>query len=158
MNHTWRNSIRFDPSPDARIGRTHDLRRGIEQLEDALARGHGGLQDVVLVAQVLDGPPEALRIHVEHGQHADGHRARQHAEAAAPDHQRDGHRRQQIDRRIVERVGEDRVFERDHVLAVDVFKVVEGALLAVEQLHHAMPLMCSWVKLLMRAMAARTRR
>ena len=40
---------------------------------------------------------------------------------------------------IEERVGEDGVFEGDHVLAVDDFKVVEGALLAVEELHHAHP-------------------
>ena len=87
------------------------------------------MQDVVLVAQVLDGPPEALRIHVEHGQHADGDRAGEHAEAAAPDDQRNGDGREQFDRGIVERVGEDRVFERDHVQAVDVFEVVVGALL-----------------------------
>ena len=120
----------------ARMRGAHNFRLGIEQLEDALAGGHGGLQDVVLVAQVLNGPPEALRVHVEHGQHADGDRAGQHAESAAPDHQRNGNHREQIDRRVVERVGKDRVFERDHVLAVDGFEVVEGALFAVEELHH----------------------
>ena len=31
---------------------------GIDQLEDALRRGHGGLQDVVLLAEVLNGPEE----------------------------------------------------------------------------------------------------
>ena len=41
-----------------------------------------------------------------------------------------------IDRRVVERVGEDGVFEGDHVLAVDGFKVGVGALLAIEELHH----------------------
>ncbi len=45
-----------------RMGGADDLRRGVEQLEDALAGGHGGLQDVVLVAQILNGPPEALRV------------------------------------------------------------------------------------------------
>ena len=44
------------------MGGLDDLRRGVEQLEDALAGGHGGLQDVVFVAEVLDGPPEALRV------------------------------------------------------------------------------------------------
>ena len=39
-----------------------DGRFGVEQLEDALAGGHGGLQDVVFVAEVLDGPEEALRV------------------------------------------------------------------------------------------------
>ncbi len=63
--------------------------------------------------------------------------AGEHAEAAAPDDQRNGDGGEQIDGRIVERVGEDGVFEGDHVLAVDVFEVVVGALLAVEELHHA---------------------
>src|SRR5262249_36055243 len=39
-----------------------DVDRRIEQFEDAFARSHGGLQDVVLVAQVLDGTEKALRI------------------------------------------------------------------------------------------------
>ena len=42
-----------------------------------------------------------------------------------------------FDRRIVERVGEDRVFERDHVLPVDGFEILVGALFAIEELHHA---------------------
>ena len=64
-------------------------------------------------------------------------RRSQDAEAAAPDHQRDGDGTEKFDRGIVERVGEDRVFEGDHVLAVDRFKVLVGALLAIEELHHA---------------------
>ena len=114
--------MRFDPSPGARIRGTDDLRRGIEQLEDAFACGHGSLQDVVLVAQVLDGAPETLRIHVECGQHADGDGAGEHAESAAPDDERDGDGRQDFDCGVVKRVGEDRVFERDHVQAVDVLR------------------------------------
>ncbi len=55
--------------------RAHNLRLRVEQLEDALAGGHGRLQDVVLVAQILNRPPEALRVLDEHGQHADSDRA-----------------------------------------------------------------------------------
>src|SRR5215470_5404315 len=33
-----------------RRGGAYDFGRGVEQLEDAFARGHGGLQDVVLLA------------------------------------------------------------------------------------------------------------
>ena len=120
----------------AGIGGADDFRRGIEQLEDAFAGGHGGLQDVVLVAQVLDGTPEALRIHVECGQHADGDGAGEDAESATPDDEGDGDRGEDFDRGVVERVGEDRVFERDHVQAVDGLEVVVGALFAVEKLHH----------------------
>ena len=131
--------MRFDAVAGHGMRGAHDLRRGIHELEDALAGGHGGLQDVVLVAQILNGPPEAQRELREHDEHADGDRGRQvqHAEAAAPDHQRNGDRREKIDRRVVERVGEDRVLEGDHVLPVDGFEVLVGALFAVEELHHA---------------------
>src|ERR1039458_9879293 len=59
-----------------------------------------------------------------------------HAETAAPNDERDGYRGKKVDRGVVKRVGEDRVFEGDHVLAVDVFKVLVGARLAVEELHY----------------------
>ena len=63
--------------------------------------------------------------------------AGEHAEAAAPDDQRDGDGREQFNGRVVERIGEDRVFERDHVQAIDGFEVLVGALFAVEELDHA---------------------
>ena len=40
-------------------GGRDNLRLGIQEFKYALAGGHGRLQDVVLVAHVLDGPPEA---------------------------------------------------------------------------------------------------
>ena len=129
--------MRLEPSPDRGLAGLTISGCGIEQLEDALAGCHRGLQDVVLVAEVLDGPPEALRIHVEGGQHADGDGAGEHTEAAAPDDERNGDGGEDFDRGIVERVGEDRVFERDHVQAVDGLEVLVGALLAIEELHHA---------------------
>ncbi len=129
--------MRLHPSPESGCAGLTISGCSVEQLEDALAGGHGGLQDVVFVAQVLNGPPEALRILDEHGQHADGDRAGEDAEAATPDDQRNGDGREQFDCRVVERVGKDGVFEGDHVQAVDVFKVVVGALLAIEELHHA---------------------
>ncbi len=49
----------------------------------------------------------------------------EHAKAAAPDDQRDGDGGEQFDRGVVEGVGEDGVFEGDHVLAIDGFKVVD---------------------------------
>jgi len=54
------------------------------------------LQDVVFVAHVLDGPPEAQRVLDEHIQHADGDRAGEHAEASARDNQGDGDDGKQI--------------------------------------------------------------
>ena len=50
--------------------------------------------------------------------------------AAPPENQRDSHHRKQVDGRIIERVSKDGVFERDHMLAVDDFKIGEGAIFA----------------------------
>ena len=119
------------------ILRADDLRRRVEQLENSFAGRHRRLQDVVFVAQILNGPPEPLRVLDEHGQHADGDPAREHAESAPPDHQRNRQGGKQFDGGIVERIGEDGVFEGDHVQAVDGLEVVVGAALAVEELHHA---------------------
>ena len=121
----------------ARRGRALQLRRGVKQLEDPLAGSHRGLQDVVFLAQVLDGPEEALGILDEGDQHADGDCVAQHPKPAQPDHQGDGHGAQQLNRGVIERIGHDGVFEGDHVLPVDGFELLVGALLAVEQLHHA---------------------
>ena len=55
---------------------------------------------------------------------------------AKPDHAGDGHRGQNFDHRVIDRVRHDRVFERVHVDGVHFGKLVEGALLAVEQLQH----------------------
>ncbi len=63
-----------------------NLRRRIHQLEDALAGRHRGLQDVVLVAQILDRPPEAQRELREHDEHADGHGGRQCSTPKPPRH------------------------------------------------------------------------
>ena len=45
------------------VGIRIDGQRLIEQLEDALGGGHGGLQDVEFFAEVLNGPEKALRVH-----------------------------------------------------------------------------------------------
>ncbi len=47
-----------------------DLRRSIEQLENAFAGGHGGLQDVVFVAEVLNRAEKTLRVAHEGDQDA----------------------------------------------------------------------------------------
>jgi len=66
------------------------------------------------------GRQKRLRVLDEHGEHADGDGAMaEDAESAEPDDERDSHGREQLDGGIVERVGKDGVFERDHVQAVD---------------------------------------
>ena len=44
----------------------------VEQFEDALGGGHGGLQDVVLVGELHDGAEEALRVLDKGDEHAEG--------------------------------------------------------------------------------------
>src|SRR5712664_2705800 len=56
----------------------------VEELENALGGGHGGLQDVEFFAEVLDGAEEASGIHGEGGQLAEGERGGEHAIAASP--------------------------------------------------------------------------
>src|SRR6202044_532838 len=45
--------------------------RLVEQLEDTLGGGHGGLEDIELVAQVLNGAEEALGVNHEGEKDAD---------------------------------------------------------------------------------------
>ena len=108
----------------------------VEQLEDALAGGHRRLQDVVLLAQVLDGAEEALRVLHEGHQHAEGDGVADDLVAAEPDDAGDGDRRQHFDHRVVDRVGQDGVLEGVHVGAVDLLELLVRFLLAVEQLQH----------------------
>src|SRR5580765_1817379 len=116
--------------------RRENLNRCIQQLENALAGRHGALQDVVFVAQVLDGTEEALRVLHKSHEHADGYSAAKHAESAEPDHHGNGHARKDFHHRVIERVGHDGVFESVHVLGVDLVKAAVGALFAVEKLQH----------------------
>ena len=65
-----------------------------------------------------------------------GHGVAKDGDAAAePDDERDGDGAEEFDDGVVERVGEDRVGPGDLVFGVDGCEVVEGALLAVEELH-----------------------
>ncbi len=50
---------------------------------------------------------------------------------------RDRDRAENLDYRIVQRVGQDRILEGDQVRAVDGFEVLVGALLPVEELYQA---------------------
>ena len=95
------------------------------------------MQDVELVAEILNGRQKRCEYMLNMASTPMETEPVMHAEASAPDYKGNGHRREQLDRRVVEGVGEDRVFERDHVQAVDVFEVVVGALFAVEELDDA---------------------
>ncbi len=116
--------------------RRSDLYWRIEQFEDALARSHRGLQDVVFLAEVLNRTEKALCVLNEGGQDPDAGGMADDVVASIPDHAGNGSRRQHFDHRVINCVCHDRVFERVHVSLVDFGEFVVGTLLAVEQLQH----------------------
>src|SRR5215467_9882965 len=59
-----------------------------------------------------------------------------HVLPAPPDHARNRNRRKQIDHRVVDCVGEDRVLERVHVASINFRKAVVSAAFTVEELQH----------------------
>ena len=118
-----------------RSRRRNDLRPGVEQFENALARRHRRLQDVVLLAQVLDGTEEALRILHKRDQYSQADGVAEDLVAAKPHHAGDGDGRQHFDHRVVDGVRQDRVLEGVHVGAVDLLEALVGFLLAIEQLQ-----------------------
>src|SRR5580700_6466740 len=142
-----------------RYRRRNYLYRRVEQFEDAFAGGHGRLQDVVFFAEVHDRPEEAQSILDEGDQHAQrrhrghqaegdqrfpvetygntGHGNASHDLAAPePDYAGDRDGGENIDRRVVKRVGQDRVFVGFHVAAIDFREAVVGLLFAIEELQH----------------------
>ncbi len=119
------------------MGGRGDVGGGVEEFEDALGGGHGGLEDVVLLAQVHDGAEETLGVLDEGDEDAEGDGAVEGGQTAAPDDKGDGDRGEELDGGVVEGVGEDGVFEGVHVLPVDGGEVVVGARFAVEELDDA---------------------
>jgi hypothetical protein len=139
---------------------------GVDELEDALAGGHGGLEDVVFFAEVLNGTEEALGVLDETDEDADADDVAEDApvsdvaagwdqipvmrdpgesdgvedgDAAAPEDEGDGGGGEELDDRVVPGVGEDGVGPGAFVLGVDGGEGVEGALFAVEELDYRHP-------------------
>src|SRR5438309_2088693 len=81
------------PERDAR-------RRPIEETEDPLRGGHGGLHDRVLGAEVTDRQEEPIRVLDERDQHAEAHGAGDDLAAAVPEEHRESDRAQRLDRRV----------------------------------------------------------
>ena len=80
--------IKLNPSRSLRPfrdRRRRDVNLCIQQLEHALARRHRRLQDVVLLAQILNRTEEPLRILHERDQHAERRHAPDHVVPTEPD-------------------------------------------------------------------------
>jgi hypothetical protein len=101
-------------------------------LNNPLGRGHGGLQDVVLFAQVLDGAEEAGGVLQKRDHDPDGDSAALEAPSAVGEKSRDGERREEFDDRIEPAIGDDGVLEGEHVLAIDLVELLGAFFLAIE--------------------------
>ena len=128
-------AARLDERDGVGIGLDGD--RLVEKLENALRCSHGGLQDVEFLAEVLNGPEEALGIHCEFDKHADGEGAMKYAITSVPENQSNGGKAQEFHRGVKERVGQDGVAPGKHVVVIAIGKFVLGFCLAIEKLHHA---------------------
>src|SRR6185437_4003592 len=104
--------------------------------EDAFTGRHGRLQNVVFVAQVLDGAEESLGVLHEGGEHAKSDCVAQRAEATKIDDHGNGGAGKNFHHRIVERVSHDGVFISVHVLRVDAVKLAVRAFFTIEKLQH----------------------
>src|ERR1700728_509982 len=76
------------------------------------------------------------RLAIEFDRNAVGYDAAHHILATDPDDARNRDRGEKVDDRIVHGVGQDRVFVRVHVAAVDFREALVGFALAVEKLQH----------------------
>src|SRR3984885_7807719 len=154
--------IEFDPPQSFGAlnhrGRNH-LHGRVQQLEDAFACGHGRLQNVVLFAEVHDRTEEAQRVldkrdqypercpvtyqaesnqslPIEFHNHAGHVEFTHHVAATKPNDAGNRNRRENLDHRVVNRIGHDRVFVRVHVIAIDLREAVVGLALAIKKLQH----------------------
>ncbi|MCX5741155.1 MAG: hypothetical protein NT062_01510 [Proteobacteria bacterium] len=109
---------------------------GVEQLDDALGRGHRALHDGVLRRQVADGDEELLDVLVEH--HDDADRGRRHRAARRDvDDDADGDRADRLDDRVHGRVRPDLPEVGVAVARVDLVVLALGDLAAPEELDDA---------------------
>src|SRR5690606_811215 len=109
----------------------------VEELEDAFARGHGGLEDVELFAQVFDGLVELLAVlDKQHdGAHGDG--AAEGCHSAVPDDGGEGERGDEFCHGQEDGVGKYSDEVGVAVFAVHLLEGEEVERLAVISLHGA---------------------
>ena len=113
--------------------------RRVQQLEDSLGTGHGRLQNVVFVTQILNRPEEPLRILNEGNGRPEGDGAlERHAPAAVKD-DGDRHHAQQLHGGVEEAVGQDGILVGVPVGLVDPVELLQAAVLVIEELNHGHP-------------------
>src|SRR5260370_39235021 len=109
----------------------------MQQRGDAFRRRYRGVEDVELLAEVLNRPEEALRKHGERGENAKSERAGQNMDSTRPKNERNGGEAEKFDRRIEQRVSENGVGPGEHIVAIALLKFLDGFAFAVEELHNA---------------------
>src|SRR6266567_330325 len=109
----------------------------IEQFEDAFRSGHGGLEDVEFLAEILNGAEKALGKHGEGGQNTESKRAGKNTIAAGPKNQSNGGEAEKFDGGVKKSVSENSVAPGKHVVAIALLKFLDGFAFAVEELHDA---------------------
>ena len=119
------------------LGRRGLGRRRVEQEKDPLRRGHGLLQRVELVRQILKRLVESSEELKECGHHSDAQRPHADAMRARHEQDRQGEGRQELDRREVERIDGDRAQVRVEVAAVERLESQCLVVLPPEQLNDA---------------------
>ena len=97
------------------------------------------MQNIVFFAEVLNRTKEALRILNESYNDAQRHSALKHLAAAEPDHRGNGDGGQHFNDGIIDGMRHNGIFVCVHVLRVNIFKLLVGALLPIEQLQHYHP-------------------
>jgi len=112
-----------------------DAGRRIQQLEDAFGGGHGPLQNVVLLAEILDGTEEAQPVLQERHHHAQRQGAALDAEAAISQDAGQRQHRQKLHYRIEPAIGQDGVLVGVHMLAVDAVELLTAFGFPVKKLQ-----------------------
>src|SRR5262245_52970410 len=80
-----------------RILRTLNHHRGIQQLENSFGRGHSGLHDGILLAEITQRHKETVNVLFERYQRADADHTMENLPAAIPKQQRYTHRTRRFD-------------------------------------------------------------
>ena len=118
-----------------RRSRRRDRKRLVEKLEDALGSGHGRLQNIEFLAQVLNGPEEALRVKHKCEQHADLNASRNRFESARPIKQCETKHAEEFHCGIEEGERVNGLLVSFHVDAVQFLKLLARFPFAVKELH-----------------------
>src|SRR5882762_5266115 len=153
--------IKLNPPRSLRPFRNRRRRHvnlGIQQLEHALSRRHRRLQDVVLLAQVLNRTEKPLRVLHERDQHAERRHAPDHVVPPEPDDAGDGNRREYFDHRVIHQYAMMASLNASMCEALMSENLLKARFSRLKSCNTSIPETASCRKELIRAIAVRMRR